>query len=62
MGITAAEVSVPFVSHTLVHFLGIDVMDSDVDPLCGVLNRRGFIVRPVTWWPHTHLPPTGVSP
>ena len=42
MGITAAEVSVPFVSHTLVHFLGIDVMDSDVDPLCGVLNRRGF--------------------
>ena len=42
MGITAAQVSVPFVSHTLVHFLGIDVMDSDVDPLCGVLNRRGF--------------------
>ena len=42
VGITAAEVSVPFVSHTLVHSLGIDVMDSDVDPLCGVLNRRGF--------------------
>jgi diguanylate cyclase (GGDEF)-like protein len=42
VGITVAMVSVPFVSHTLVHFLGIDVMDSDVDPLCGVLNRRGF--------------------
>jgi diguanylate cyclase (GGDEF)-like protein len=42
VGITVVMVAVPFVSHTLVHFLGIDVMDSDVDPLCGVLNRRGF--------------------
>jgi len=42
VGVTAAMASLPFVSHTLVHFLGVDVMDSDVDPLCGVLNRRGF--------------------
>ena len=42
VGIAVALVSVPLASHALVHFLGIDVMDSDVDPLCGVLNRRGF--------------------
>jgi len=42
VGITAAEASVPFVGHTLLNSLGSDVIDSDVDPLCGVLNRRGF--------------------
>ncbi len=42
VGITVVMAAVPFVCHTLVHFLGVDVMDSDIDPLCGVLNRRGF--------------------
>lgn len=34
--------SVPFASNALVQSLGIDVRDSDVDPLCGLLNRRAF--------------------
>jgi diguanylate cyclase (GGDEF)-like protein len=34
--------SVPFASQALVFNLGVDVMHSDIDPLCGVLNRRAF--------------------
>jgi diguanylate cyclase (GGDEF)-like protein len=34
--------SVPFATNALVQSLGIDVRDSDVDPLCGLLNRRAF--------------------
>jgi diguanylate cyclase (GGDEF)-like protein len=34
--------SVPFAGNVLVQSLGIDVRDSDVDPLCGLLNRRAF--------------------
>jgi diguanylate cyclase (GGDEF)-like protein len=40
-----AVVAVPFASQAVVHRLGVDVMDSDVDPLCGVLNRRAFYSR-----------------
>jgi diguanylate cyclase (GGDEF)-like protein len=42
VGIAVVLISVPLASHALAHFLGVDVMDSDFDPLCGVLNRRGF--------------------
>lgn len=42
MVVTVAVVSVPGVSQALMHYLGVDVMRSDVDPLCGLLNRRAF--------------------
>ena len=61
VGITAAEASVPFVGHTLLNSLGSDVIDSDVDPLCGVLNRRGFYRSASHLVANTHLLPTGVS-
>jgi diguanylate cyclase (GGDEF)-like protein len=34
--------SVPFAANALVQNLGVDVRQSDVDPLCGLLNRRAF--------------------
>jgi diguanylate cyclase (GGDEF)-like protein len=33
---------VPFACQALLSHLGVDVMSSDVDPLCGLLNRRAF--------------------
>jgi diguanylate cyclase (GGDEF)-like protein len=35
-------VAVPFSAQALIHILGIDVLESDTDPLTGLPNRRGF--------------------
>jgi diguanylate cyclase (GGDEF)-like protein len=40
--IAVALGSVPLASNALVQNLGVDVRHSDVDPLCGLLNRRAF--------------------
>ncbi|OFJ50741.1 GGDEF domain-containing protein [Mycolicibacterium grossiae] len=40
--VSAGVVAAPFAAHVLVHFLGIDALRSDVDPLTDLLNRRGF--------------------
>jgi len=40
--IAVALGSVPIASNALVQSLGVDVRHSDVDPLCGLLNRRAF--------------------
>lgn len=37
--------AVPMTTQVLVHRLTVDVAVSDVDPLCGLLNRRGFYRR-----------------
>lgn len=35
-------VATPSVCHTLVHLLGIDVLNTDIDPLTGLYNRDAF--------------------
>lgn len=40
--LAVALISVPFATNALVQNLGVDVKQSDVDPLCGLLNRRGL--------------------
>jgi GGDEF domain-containing protein len=40
--VAVALAAVPFASNALVQSLGIDVRHSDIDPLCGLLNRRAF--------------------
>jgi diguanylate cyclase (GGDEF)-like protein len=40
--IAVALGSVPFATNAMVQYLGVDVRYSDVDPLCGLLNRRAF--------------------
>ena len=37
-----AVVAVPFSAQVLIHILGVDVLESDMDPLTGLPNRRGF--------------------
>ncbi|BBZ50266.1 GGDEF domain-containing protein [Mycobacterium heidelbergense] len=43
--VAVAVLAVPMATQVLVHRLAIDVAFSDVDPLCGLLNRRGFYRR-----------------
>jgi diguanylate cyclase (GGDEF)-like protein len=43
--VAVTALAVPMTTQVLVHRLGIDVAFSDVDPLCGLLNRRGFYRR-----------------
>jgi diguanylate cyclase (GGDEF)-like protein len=38
-------VSVQFTTQTLIQGVGIDVVNSDIDPLTGLLNRRAFYRR-----------------
>lgn len=40
--VSVALGSVPFAGSAMLQNLGVDVRYSDVDPLCGVLNRRAF--------------------
>src|SRR6202012_3328710 len=40
--IGAVNLSVSFVVHMLMNFLRVDVLESERDPLTGLLNRRGF--------------------
>ncbi|MBV8930310.1 MAG: GGDEF domain-containing protein [Mycobacteriaceae bacterium] len=43
--IMVAVLAVPMATQVLVHRLAVDVAFSDVDPLCGLLNRRAFYQR-----------------
>ncbi|WP_422745015.1 GGDEF domain-containing protein [Mycobacterium sp. WMMD1722] len=36
------NIATPFTCQTLVHVLGIDVLNSDIDPLTGLYNREAF--------------------
>lgn len=40
--LVVAVVSIPFSLQTLLQFVGLDVLNADVDPLTGLLNRRGL--------------------
>lgn len=42
LAVAVALGSVPFASSALMHSLGVDARQADVDPLCGLLNRRAF--------------------
>jgi diguanylate cyclase (GGDEF)-like protein len=43
--VAVTVLAVPITTQVLVHRLAVDVAVSDVDPLCGLLNRRGFYRR-----------------
>ncbi len=43
--IEVTVLAVPMATQVLVHRLAVDVAFSDVDPLCGLLNRRAFYRR-----------------
>lgn len=43
--IEVAVLAVPVATQVMVHRLAVDVAFSDVDPLCGLLNRRAFYRR-----------------
>lgn len=43
--VAVGTLAVPMTTQILVHRLAVDVAVSDVDPLCGLLNRRGFYRR-----------------
>ncbi|MFS0897106.1 GGDEF domain-containing protein [Mycolicibacterium litorale] len=38
----AVNVAIPATCHALVHLLGIDVLNADIDPLTGLYNREAF--------------------
>lgn len=40
--VVVAIVALSVVSQVIVHVLGVDLNASDIDPLCGLLNRRAF--------------------
>jgi diguanylate cyclase (GGDEF)-like protein len=40
--VAVANLSVPFASQAVVHLLGIDALNAEIDPLTGLLNREAF--------------------
>ncbi|CAN5444202.1 GGDEF domain-containing protein [soil metagenome] len=40
--VIVANISVPFTCQALIQLLGIEALNSDIDPLTGLLNRRAF--------------------
>jgi diguanylate cyclase (GGDEF)-like protein len=40
--VTVTNLSVPFACQAVIHLLGIDVLNTEIDPLTGLLNREAF--------------------
>ena len=49
VGVTANAAVLPVAVHILVPLLSVDSMESSVDPLTKVLNRRGFVTTTQRW-------------